>query len=166
MKRQTLAIGLVALFSLWALPSLAHDFKAGALRIDHPYATPSRPGMTTGSVYFRGIRNTGATADRLLSVTTPVAGRVEIHRMRLLPGVQGEVMQMRAVPSLDIPAGATVVMKHGSPDGHHLMLLDLKSPLQDGDRLALTLNFEKAGSHVVKVWVLTPRTTGAGHSRH
>ncbi|MBE0589354.1 MAG: copper chaperone PCu(A)C [Hydrogenophaga sp.] len=140
----------------------AHDFKVGELRIDHPYATPSRPGMPTGAVYFRGIRNTGSSTDRLVSVSTPVAGRVEIHRMQM----QGEVMQMRAVPALDIPAGATVVMKHGMADGHHLMLLDLKSPLKDGDRFAVTLTFEKAGSHDVKVWVQTPRDTAAGHARH
>jgi len=134
-----------------------------------PYATPSRPGLTTGALYFRGIRNTGAVADRLLSAATPVAGRVEIHRMQMMPGAQGEVMQMRAVPSLEIPAGANVALRHGMADGHHLMLLDLKDPLKDGDRFPVTLHFEKAGSHTVQVWVQTPRRPGAadpqgGHS--
>jgi copper(I)-binding protein len=143
----------------------AHDFKAGDLRIDHPYATPSRPGLSTGAVYLRGLRNTGAVTDRLLSANTPVAGRVEIHRMQMSRGAQGEVMQMRAVPALDLPAGATVAMKHGTPDGYHLMLLDLKTPLKDGDRFPVTLTFEKAGVHEVKVWVQTPRAGTAGH-RH
>ncbi|MFM6986743.1 MAG: copper chaperone PCu(A)C [Hydrogenophaga sp.] len=145
----------------------AHDFKAGELRIDHPYATPTRPGLSTGAVYFRSIRNTGAEADRLMSASTPVAGRVEVHRMRILAGAQGEVMQMRAVSSLEIPAGATVAMKHGMPDGYHLMLIGLKAPLKDGDRFPITLNFEKAGTHEVKVWVQVPRArSGDAHHRH
>ncbi len=150
---------------LWSVAVLvagaaqAHDFKAGDLRIDHPYATPTRPGLSTGAVYFRGIRNTGAVADRLLSASTPAAGRIEIHHMQM----QGEVMRMRAVPALDIPADATVAMKHGMPDGHHLMLLDLKAPLKDGDRFPVTLTFEKAGVHTVQVWVQTPRTGMVDH---
>jgi periplasmic copper chaperone A len=142
----------------WVGGALAHDFKAGDLRIDHPYATPPRPGMTTGSVYFRGIRNTGSTQDRLLSARTPAAASVEIHRMQRVQGGQGDVMQMRAVPALEIPVGATVVMKHGTPDGYHLMLVGLKAPLKDGDRFPLTLTFEKAGNHEVRVWVQTPRS--------
>jgi len=160
MKRRSV-VGLAG--ALLAMPAVwAHGFKAGDLRIDHPYATPSRPGMSTGAVYFRGIRNACSSPDRLVSVSTPVAGRVEIHRMQM----QDEVMQMRAVRALDIPAGATVAMKHGAADGHHLMLMDLKSPLKDGDRFAMTLTFEKAGSHDVMVWVQTPRDTAAGHARH
>jgi len=136
----------------------AHDFKVGDLRIDHPYATPTLPGLTSGAVYFRGIRNTAKVPDRLLSATTPVAGAVEIHRMQM----QGDVMRMRAVPTLEIPAGATVVMKHGAADGHHLMLLDLKAPLKDGERFPVTLTFEKAGTRQVVAWVQTPRASGAG----
>ena len=163
MKRRSL-VGLRG--ALLVMPSVwAHDFRVGDLRIDHPYATPTLPGLRTGAVYFRGIRNTGAAADRLLSASTPVAGRVEIHRMQM----QGDVMRMRAVPSLDLPAGATVAMKHGTPDGYHLMLLDLKAPLKDGERFPATLAFEKAGTQEVKVWVQTPRaadpaSNAAGHS--
>lgn len=156
---------LTVLILLCALPAGAHDFKAGDLRIDHPYATPSRPGLTTGAVYFKGIRNAGASADRLLSASTPVAGAVEIHRMQMLPSAQGEVMQMRAVPAVDLPAGVAVTFRHGTPDGYHLMLLDLKAPLKDGDRFPVTLIFEKAGTHTVQVWVQTPRADVHGH-RH
>jgi periplasmic copper chaperone A len=163
MNRRTFIHSPLLLAALVGLPAMAHDFNAGDLRVDHPYATPTRPGLTTGAVYFRGIRNTGTVADRLLSASTPVAGRVEIHRMQMLQGAQGEVMQMRAVPALDVPAGATVAMKHGTPEGYHLMLLDLKAPLKDGDHFPVTLTFEKAGVHEVKVWVQTPRAGTAGH---
>ena len=157
MNRRTLLSLSLVLATAIAPVAQAHDFKAGDLRIDHPYAVPSRPGPTTGAVYFRGIRNTGAVADRLVSASTPVAASVEIHRMEMVQVVQGDVMQMRAVPALEIPAGATVAMKHGSPDGYHLMLGGLKAPLKDGDRFPVTLTFEKAGRHEVKVWVQTPR---------
>lgn len=133
--------------------ALAHDFKAGDLRIDHPYATPTRPGLKTGGVYFRGIKNTGTQPDRLLSASTPRAGAVEIHRMQM----DGDVMRMRAVPALDLPAGAEVPLRHGRPDGYHLMLLELKQPLKDGERFPITLTFERAGAHEVMVWVQTPR---------
>lgn len=165
MKRRTLAALLLSLSGAMAVPVMAHDFKAGALRIDHPYATPSRPGLNTGAVYFRGIRNSGPVSDRLLSARTPAAASVEIHRMQML---QGDVMQMRAVPALEIPAGATVDLKHGMPDGYHLMLIGLKAPLKDGDRFPITLNFEKAGTHEVKVWVQTPRSrsSASDHKHH
>ena len=53
----------------------AHGFKAGDLAVDHPYATPTRPGKTTGAVYFRAIKNNGTEPDRLLSARTPAAAR-------------------------------------------------------------------------------------------
>ncbi len=151
---------------LWALASWtaqAHGSNAGDIRIDHPYATPTRPGMGTGAVYFRSLRNTGKGEDRLVSAKTPVAARVELHLMQM----QGEVMRMAAVPAVALPAGVTVPMKHGSHDGHHLMLFDLKAPLKDGDRFPLTLTFEKAGTVQVQVWVQTPRPgSGAAHQHH
>lgn len=143
----------VAALSVCSIPAVwAHDFKAGDLRIDHPYATPTIATQSTGAVYFRGIRNTGKAADRLLSATTPVATRVEIHRMQM----QGQVMQMRAVPALELPAGTTVPLRHGASNGHHLMLRELKAPLKDGDRFPVTLTFERAGTHEVMVWVQKP----------
>lgn len=151
----------------WALcaamgAALAHDFKAGELRIDHPYATPSVPGLKTGAVYFRTLRNPGAQADRLLSATTPVAARVEIHQMRM----GGDVMRMRAVPALALPARSELRLRHGMPNGHHLMLFELKAPLQDGERFPLTLRFERAGEREVMVWVQTPRRPAPGHVHH
>lgn len=159
MQRRMVWSAAVAL-SLGALGVVAHahDFKAGALRIDHPYATPTRPGLNTGAVYFRGIKNTGRTPDRLLSATTPAAERVEIHRMQM----DGDVMRMRAQPALDLPAQTTVSLRHGDAQGVHLMLLNLKSPLRDGDRFPVTLVFEHAGTHTVTVWVQTPRAEKPG----
>lgn len=133
----------------------AHDFRVGDLAIDHPYATPSNPGVATGAVYFRGIRNRGRSADRLIAASTPVAERVELHRMRL----DGEVMRMREIPAIDLPAGQTVPLRHGQPT--HLMLLGLKQPLAVGDRFELRLRFAQAGETTVQVWVQQPRQRAA-----
>ncbi len=131
----------------------AHGVKAGDLAIDHPYATPTRPGMTTGAVYFRAIKNNGTEPDRLLSARTPAAATVELHRMEM----DGDVMRMRAVPAVELPAKTEVRLRHGTPNGHHLMLLGLKAPLKDGDRFPVTLTFQRAGEREVMVWVQTPR---------
>ncbi|PXW98087.1 hypothetical protein C7444_103181 [Sphaerotilus hippei] len=72
---------------------------------------------------------------RLLSVSSPVAGVVEIHEMAM----DGQVMRMRAVPGLDLPAGKAVELK---PGGYHVMLMDLKQPLKAGDSVPLTLVLE------------------------
>ena len=144
-------------FNAWS-----HGIKAGDLAIDHPYATPTRPGMTTGAVYFRAIKNNGTEPDRLLSARTPAAATVELHRMEM----DGDVMRMRAVPAVELPAKTEVRLRHGTPNGHHLMLLGLKAPLKDGDRFPVTLTFQRTGEREVMVWVQTPREVTAGGHNH
>jgi periplasmic copper chaperone A len=153
LKRATLA----SVFA-WASAVHAHGVKAGDLTIDHPYAIPTRPGMTTGAVYFRAIQNNGTEPDRLLSASTPAAANVELHRMEM----DGDVMRMRGVPAIELPAKAEVRLRHGTPSSHHLMLLGLKAPLKDGDRFPVTLTFQRAGEREVMVWVQTPRSTDNG----
>lgn len=78
-----------------------------------------------------------AKAVKLVAVSTPLAGVAEIHEMAM----DGTVMRMRAVDALELPAGRAVDLKPGS---YHLMLMDLKSPIQDGQPVPLTLVFEGA----------------------
>lgn len=78
---------------------------------------------------------TSATGGRLLSAATPVAGVVEVHEMKM----EGSVMKMGAIPSLDLPAGKAVELK---PGGYHVMLMDLKKELRAGDSVPLTLVVE------------------------
>lgn len=145
-----------------ATPALAHDFRAGQLVIDHPYATPSLAGTPNGAAYLRGIRNRGAAPDRLVAASTPVAERVELHEMT----TEGDVMRMREVPAIDLPAGQEVQLRHGQR--YHLMLINLRQPLKVGDRFDLTLKFEKAGETTVKAWVQQPRagSSPTGHEGH
>ena len=163
-RRSTLS-GMVALVVLAALALCtatavqAHDFRVGSLVIDHPYATPSLAGTPNGAAYLRGIRNRGNTPDRLLRAHTAAAERVDLHAM----ATEGNVMRMREVPAIDLPAGQEVQLRHGQR--YHLMLVNLRQPLVAGDRFDLTLGFEKAGEITVKVWVQQPRA-GAAPAPH
>ena len=74
---------------------------------------------------------------QLVSVSTPVAGVAEVHEMKM----EGDVMKMRAVPALDLPAGKTVELK---PGGYHVMLMDLKTALKKDSTVPLTLVFKDA----------------------
>ena len=160
-RRTALQLGLAALAGL-GLPARAHDFKLGALRIDHPYAIPTPAGARTGAAYLRNLSNTGEQPDRLIGARTPAAGSVEIHRSVV---DANNVMQMRAVDGIDLPPRSELQLRHGGE--FHLMLIDLKAPLQNGDRFPMTLRFEKAGEREVMVWVQQPRDAAAasGH-RH
>lgn len=153
-------LAVCALTVVCALPEAhAHGMKIGDLYIEHPYATPSRPGLNTGAVYFKSIKNDGAQADQLLSASTPAAASVELHQMQM----EGEVMRMKEVSAVDLPAHAEVRMRHGAASGYHLMLMGLKAPLKDGDRFPVVLNFKRAGEREVMVWVQTPRDAGTEH---
>lgn len=155
-----LASAAVGACLLAAAVAHAHDFKAGDITIDHPYAPPTVAEQKTGAVYFRHLSNGGDKLDRLLSASTPVARVVEIHRMTM----EGDVMRMRTITALDVPAGKSLEIKQGGPV--HLMLLDLKQPLKDGARFPLVLRFERGGEQEVMVWVQTPRNLGGAMHVH
>jgi copper(I)-binding protein len=155
-----LALLCTTLAWIFASPlAIAHGSSKGDLVIEHPYATPSLAGSPNGAAYLRGVKNKGTQADRLLQASTPVAERVELHRMEMDAGV----MRMREVGAIALPAGETTSLRHGGT--YHLMLMNLKQPLKDGDRFDLTLTFERAGTQRVKVWVQTPRDA-SGDSEH
>lgn len=146
----------------WSRVAEAHEFKAGAIRIDHPYSTPTPPGARTGAVYFRMLINRGRTSDQLVAARASVAGRVELHRMRMDDGV----MRMREVESIELPVGQAVPARHGQSDAYHLMLFDLKAPLKDGDRFSVWLRFRDAGEVEVTAWVQTPKGRADNHNHH
>jgi len=91
------------------------------------------------SAGYMTLRNDGAGADRLLEVSSDVAREVQLHTSEM----NNNVMRMRRVEAIDVPAGATVALE---PGGYHLMLLDLKRDLAAGETVKLTLRFERAGT--------------------
>jgi copper(I)-binding protein len=130
---------VAAALALAACTAAAHDYKAGAISIDHPWARATPRGASVGAGYL-SLTNTGATPDRLIGVTAAAADHVELHEMKMIDGV----MRMRPVKDgIALEPGQTVEFKSGA---FHLMMVDLKQPLQQGERVKGTLTFEKAGT--------------------
>jgi periplasmic copper chaperone A len=137
--------------------AFAHDFTLGALKIDHPWARASAGPARNGAAFF-AVENSGR-ADRLVAASGDVAQRVELHVHRM----EGNVMQMRQVEAVEVPAGGTAILQ---PGGFHVMLIGLEQPLKEGDRFPLTLTFEQAGEITVEVKVEAVASMGphgAGH---
>jgi copper(I)-binding protein len=128
-----------------AVPGLAQQDRLDPLRINHPYARATPPGAKTGGVFLT-VDNASNSIDRLLRASTPIAAGVVVQQMV----VDGGVMKMRAVPSVEVRAGGRLELK---PGGYRLMLLDLKQPLKAGEKFPLTLTFERGGTILVTVSV-------------
>lgn len=122
-----------------AAPKSGSDtFKAGDLVVAAPWTRATPGGAKIAGGYLK-ITNNGKSADRLVSAISAGADRVEIHEMSMTDGV----MKMRPLTDgLTIKPGETVELK---PGGFHMMFMDIKQPLKQGDKLKATLTFEKAG---------------------
>jgi periplasmic copper chaperone A len=156
-------LGIFVAFAL-ALSSSAqaYDYKVGTIEIDRPWSRAVPKGATVAAGYLT-IRNTGSEPDRLVSGSTPVAGKFEVHEMRMDNGV----MRMRPVPDgLVIKPGETVELK---PQSFHIMMTGLKQPIEKGKPFKGSLVFEKAGAveidfTVEAVGATAP--TATGHDAH
>jgi hypothetical protein len=139
MKKITSSLVAAVLIACFAsAPARADDVKAGDLVITQAW-TRATPGGAKIGGGFLTIENKGSAADKLVGVSADVAGKIEVHEMAM----DGGVMKMRPVEGgLTIDPGKTVKL---APGGLHLMMMDLKSPLKQGDKLPVTLQFEKAG---------------------
>jgi copper(I)-binding protein len=137
-------LALPALLIGFVAPALAQGTGNTSIIIEQPWARATPTGAKTGAVYMT-LDNKSGTADRLTGASSDVADKLQIHEMK----VENGVMQMREVPGgLPIPAGGSVVLKPGS---YHVMMLGLKKPLTAGEKIPLTLTFEKAGNISVTI---------------
>jgi len=123
----------------------AHEYKQGDITIDHPWARAT-PGAAKNGAAFLTLSNAGAAGDTLLSASSGVAKKTELHTHQMTDGV----MKMRQVEKIDVAAGGTTELK---PGGLHIMFMGLHKPLKEGSSFPLTLTFEKAGSVEVEVKV-------------
>jgi hypothetical protein len=142
LHRALLALSILAMSlgaSLGAGTAQAQTYTVGSLKIEQPWARATPGGAKVGGGYMT-ITNTGTTPDRLVGGSLPQAGRFEVHEMKM----EGGMMQMREVKGgLEIRPGQKVELK---PGGYHIMFMDLRSPLKQGDRLKGQLRFERAGT--------------------
>jgi hypothetical protein len=117
----------------------ASGYDVGSMHITQPWARATPKGASAGAAYMT-VTNDGTTADRVSCVASDASATCQIHSMTMDKGV----MKMRPVEGgLEIPPGQTVTLK---PSGLHLMLVDLKHPLEPGKTVEATLQFEKAGT--------------------
>ncbi len=134
-------------------PIIANAQQApGDLAITQPWTRAA--GANGNGAAFLSLRNTGAQADRLISASTPLARRVELHSMVR----DGDIMRMRPVDAIALPPGQSVELR---PGGLHIMLIGLTEPLQQGTQVPLVLRFERAGE--VRVMLHVQAAGARGH---
>jgi periplasmic copper chaperone A len=154
-----LLASVVAASALSGAPASAGDYKVGTLEIESPWSRAVPKGAKV-AVGYMTIKNTGTEPDRLVSGVTPVAGGFMVHEMTMDKGV----MKMRPLASgLQIKPGETVELKPGS---FHIMMTDLKQPIQRGKPFKATLKFEKAGDVDVDFAVEAVGASSAAPSAH
>ncbi len=130
--------------NLLATPLRADEVKAGDLVITQAWSRATPGGAKIGGGYLT-IENKGSTPDRLIGGSADIAAKVEVHEMAMNNGV----MTMRPLDrGLAIEPGKTVKL---APGGYHLMMFELKGPLKQGDKLPVTLEFEKAGKVTISL---------------
>ena len=105
-----------------------------SVSVEGAWARASVPGQKATGAF---MRLTAPEAMRLVRAQSPAAGVTEVHEMKM----DGDIMKMRAVPALELPAGQAVDLK---PGGYHVMLMDLKAPLAKGTSVPVTLFFQDA----------------------
>jgi copper(I)-binding protein len=159
---KSLALAFLALAAVCAGSASAQEIKAGDLVLGHAWARATPGGAQVGGGYLT-IENRGTAPDKLLGGSSPAAAEVEVHEMAM----KNDVMTMRPVSGgLSIPPGQTVTF---APGGYHIMMMGLKAPLKQGDRVPMTLQFEKAGIvnvmlDVQGVGALSPTSSEMDHA--
>lgn len=144
---------------LWIAPALGQEYKAGSISIDAPWtrATPAGSKVAGG---FMKLQNKGQEPDRLIGGSSPIAGRIEVHEMAMIDNV----MKMRELTSgLEVKPGQSVELKPGS---YHVMFMDLKQALKEGEKFKGTLVFEKAGKVEVEYTVRGMGAQSGSHAKH
>ncbi len=132
--------------------------KAGDLELSAASTKAMLPGQPVGGGFVT-IKNNGASDDKLVSVSSPLAGRAEIHEMAMV----NDVMKMRKLnDGIAIPAGQTVELK---PGGLHFMFFNVSKPFAEGDKVPVTLAFEKAGEVTIELPV-GPANPGEAKHNH
>jgi copper(I)-binding protein len=131
---------------------------ADSVTVVDPYVRMAPPGaMATGA--FMVLKNTGDKDAKLVKASNSASKITELHTHIN----EGGVMKMRPVPAIDIKAKGEAVLQ---PGGLHVMLIDLKGPMKDGDKVAITLGFDDGSSKQIEVPVKRPMPMDHGMMKH
>ena len=141
---------VLLLLAFIASPAMAQ------ITISDAWTRATAPGAKIGAGYMT-IRNASKSADRLIAASSPAAEKVEPH----VTVKDGDIFRMREVKGYDVPAGGSFELK---PGGAHLMLMNLKAPFKEGDKVPLTLRFEHAGE--IRTELQVGRLTDTGKHGH
>ncbi len=143
MKSNTLLKALLVSVVGFGVAGLAQaqNAKVGPLQIENAYTRATVPGQMAAGGFMK-VENKGVV-DLLVSASSPAAGEVQLHEMAM----EGNVMKMRQVKDIPVPAGGAVELK---PGGMHLMFMNIKAPLVAGETIPVKLKFAKAGEVEVK----------------
>ena len=125
---------------------------ADQVEVHQPYVRLAPPNAPAAGA-FMVIRNTGSKDVKVVKADNPASRVTELHTHLNEAGV----MKMRQVPAIDIKAGGEAKLQ---PGGLHIMLIDLKAPMQEGDNIAITLGFDDGSSKQVDAKVMRPLPTG------
>jgi copper(I)-binding protein len=142
MLKRMLAVAASLLIAT-AVPLAQAAAQSDAIAVTRAWARATAGKAENGAAY---LTVQSATADRLTGLSTPAARKAELHSVTM----EGDVMKMRPLAGVDLPAGQPVTLK---PGAEHIMLFGLTEPLQAGKSFPLTLHFEKAGVREVNVAV-------------
>lgn len=131
--------------------AIAHEYKAGSLTIDHPWARPSIGSAKNGAVYMK-LENHGDTGDTLVEAKSDVAETISLHESQM----DGDIMRMVPVEGgIKVPAHGSAALK---PLGLHVMLIGLREPLKKGETFPMTLVFENQGEVPIDVKIHVPKS--------
>jgi copper(I)-binding protein len=144
----------IVMVAISAAGTLAGDVKVGDITVEGPWARASA-GKAKAGAAFMTLNNAGATDDRLTGVSAGVSDKAQLHTHIK----EGDIMRMRPVEAIDVPAGGVAALE---PGGHHVMFMGLHEPLKEGETFPLTLTFEKAGEVTVEVMVMKVGAMGHG----
>jgi hypothetical protein len=133
--------------------NVSQTVTTNAIQIENAYTRATVPGQQVAGGFMK-IENKGASVDQLVSASSPAAGEVQLHEMAM----DGNVMKMRQVKDIAVPAGGAVELK---PGGLHLMFMGIKAPLTAGETVPVKLKFAKAGELEVKMPVNAMGNAGA-----
>lgn len=134
-----------------ACAAVSAQTSAQTVEVRDAWVRSTVPGQKGSGAFMSIWSKDGA---QLVGASSPLAGVVEVHEMKM----KGDIMTMRVVSVLELPAGQTVQLK---PGGYHFMLMDLKQPLPKGSKLPLTLRLKDAHGIESKLELVLPASLAA-----